>query len=210
MKPLMLLMLLWPTFAWAKVDPKTVPGTVKWLCDNFERGFANAKFPGCKATGKSSDNAYHQCLEVANSGVGQKRLKFSAPQAKNCIAKQKLFVKDPTKESRKALLDACAESLKGTKAKGDACESPLDCVDGLACIGVKGGSPGKCVTPLPEGEGCDTELLGASVFIGILQEAHPVCAAGLYCSETPGKPRVCAPAGKVDGGFHELPVAPEC
>ncbi len=201
---LLMFLLLWPTLASAKVDPKTVPGTVKWLCQNFEKGFDEAKIAKCKATSKASDKAYHQCLEVVNSGVGQKRLQFFGPAAEKCIAAQKSYTQKPGKDSRNAMRDICATAVKGSKAKGETCESPLDCLDGLACLGVKGASAGKCATPLAEGEACDTDLLGASSYIGLLQEAHAICAPGLFCSETLGKPRVCTAESKSDDpAFHQ-------
>jgi hypothetical protein len=195
-----------PVFAKGKVDPKTVPGTVKWLCDTYENAFILARLSHCgakekavepaKSFAKAAGNNYHQCLEVVNSGLGQKRLAFSGAAAKKCASAQKAYLKTPDRGLRQTMLDACAGAVKGLKSKNDACESPLDCGPGLRCDGVKGASPGKCVKALGDGDACDTDLLGASSLVGLLQESHPVCGPGLVCSETSGKPRTCVEAFK--------------
>ena len=181
-----------------KIDTKNVAGTVKWLCQNFETGFTETKLKKCSEKDSASDNAYHQCLEVLNSGLGQKRLTFSGVAAQNCIKAQKSYVMDPGKARRQAMHAVCAPAVVGLKVKGDACESPLDCRPTLACIGVKGSSAGKCTKPLAAGENCDTDLLGGSAYIRLLQQNRGVCGAGLVCSEDTGKPRVCVEQGKVN------------
>ncbi len=193
-----------------KVDPKKITGSVKWLCHNFETGFAEAKLKKCGEKDKVSDNAYHQCLEVVNSGLGQKRLTFSSSAAQKCIPAQKFYVKEPGKASRQAMHVACAPAVVGLRAKGDTCESPLDCGPDLACIGFKGSSAGKCAKPLAEGDNCDTDLLGGSAYIGLLQENRGVCGPGLFCSEEIGKPRVCSEHGKVNDPTFQQSAGSSC
>lgn len=205
-----------PAFAKPKApvkDTKDVPGTVKWFCAQYETAFANARLAACSATDRKASQAkafateasheQQQCLEVINSALGQKRQRFHSDLAKRCIAAHVVFAKDPTGAHRAAATEACREVVHGLKATGESCESPLDCGDGLSCIGPKGAPPGTCVAPLAEGENCDNDVLGASSFVSFMQRGRNLCAAGLHCSQELNAARACVkdkPEGaKTDG-----------
>lgn len=193
-----------------KVDPQTIPGTVKWLCRNFETELSSGRFKGCKDKALGVENAYHQCLEVLNSGLGQKRLSFSGVDAQKCVSAAQAYAHKPAKDSRAAMLASCSAAVRGNRGKDEACESPLDCAGGLACLGVKGASPGKCGKPLGEGESCDTDFLGGSAYVAVLQESRPACGPGLTCTAPMGKPLACSETAKATELSFGLSAGAEC
>ena len=187
--PLALALLLTPQVFAApkqKAAPAAAPGTAKAFCDAFEHAEAEAQLAACPSDAKlkeKTERAVHQCIELLNSGVSQKRQIFSASAAKGCLSAEKAFAADPTRPRylHDAVRGACAFVVNGLVEEGKECESALDCKDGLTCVGAKGAPPGKCTQRLAAGGACDDEQLGGSRFYVAATSSRAVCGPGLHC-----------------------------
>ncbi len=165
------------------------------FCDAFEQiasprlarcTEADREAPGVAAALDGRKRAHHQCLEVLNSALDAKRLKIDAAAADRCAIAHRAYAQDPKRPRDKLLYmrTVCDAAFIGLRGPGEACESPLECAEGLACVGLEGAPPGTCQQPLKLGRACVLDAINASGVAVLLADLRPVCGSGSHCASS--------------------------
>lgn len=170
-------------------------GTTREFCAAFE-----APPKDCPVDVKPLE---HQCLEILNSALSFKHVRFDPAAARRCAEARSAFVNDPARPAgKRAAVDAaCDAAIVGLVQKGAACESALECAAGTVCASKDGGPPGKCVEPLARGATCSGDAINATALAAFFKTWRGVCGKGQHCAS------VCTPdlgagapcTGKDDG-----------
>jgi hypothetical protein len=154
------------------------------------------------------------CNALLASGVASGRIRYDGDAAMRCLAGfdttalsacgsawnlTSTAVPNGTLEPS----PACKDVVTGYQTAGQPCAANHECIDGLWCKGQINRAEGTCAPPAQVDELCtrDYERTDGAIKIDLASfikwpfGAHPTCAPGLACPDSPGK---CV-AEKADG-----------
>lgn len=149
------------------------PGSPSWLCDSLEQ----------------TPTHRQQCLDALMAGVADKRIRFDRTEARRCHAAHVAYIKAPTEAGFNVARQACGKAVVGQRATGAACDSAMDCREGLVCVGV-GEIHRRCQPPIKRGAPCDEDILNATTLAALLTKGRGICGENAACRIKKGE-RVC-------------------
>lgn len=148
---------------------------VRTLCDALHGIPAERRAACCGAAAASLTDV---CADALAASVARGAVRLEAVDRCAADTRRALTGCDWITPLMPALPDSCRNAIHGERHAGAACQSSLECVDGLACRGLGLGQPGVCVPPGAAGSRCAIPADTLAAFTRATDDdRHPVCDA---------------------------------
>ena len=137
--------------------------------------------------------AANLCVRDFDGMLERGHVVFDQARADACVQMLRANTADRASETDTFFAHApCDEVLTGRQGVGQACLLPVECKEGLTCVGYRVGIEGTCKATAKTKEACSPQVFGATFNLEATSLHHPPCRPADWCDGTVCSPRIAA------------------